>query len=217
MLDAMSDDPSPDLEAQALAAAGDDVEEALAGLWKDHRRRLLKMIHLRMDPRIKGRVGASDVLQDAYVEISRRVNDYLADPRMPFFLWLRFITAQQLVTLQRRHLGAQKRDVRRQVDAGIPGASTPALVDQLMAGQTTPTQRIAREEERLRVAEALDRMEEADREILVLRHFEELTNIEAAHELGIKPPAASKRYVRALARLQVILGVADGDSEAATA
>ncbi|MDJ0975427.1 MAG: sigma-70 family RNA polymerase sigma factor [Planctomycetota bacterium] len=213
----MSELETPDPEATALAAAGDDVEETLGELWKQHRRRLLKMVHLRMDPRVKGRVGASDVLQDAYVEVNRRVRDYVANPRMPFFLWLRFITAQQLIALQRRHIGAKKRDVRRQVDAGIPGASTPALVDQLMGGLTTPTQRIAREEQRLQVAAALDQMDADDREILVLRHFEELSNIEAAAELDIKPPAASKRYVRALARMQAILEAVGAGPDASTA
>jgi len=201
-----------DPEVEALAAAGDDVEEALGGLWQEHRRRLLKMVHLRMDPRLKGRVGASDVLQDAYVEISRRVRDYLADPRMPFFLWLRFITAQRLAALHREHIGAQKRDLRREVELGMPAASTPALVDQLMARGTTPTQRIAREERRVQLAQALDRLEPGDREILALRHFEELSNLEAAKELGIQPPAASKRYVRALDRLQGLLDAVAGET-----
>ena len=129
----MSERLPTDPEATALAAAGERVEERLGELWQQHRRRLLKMVHLRMDPRLKARVGESDVLQDAYVEISRRVGDYLANPRMPFFLWLRFITAQRIVALQREHLGAQKRDLRREVDLGIPDASTPAIVDRLMA------------------------------------------------------------------------------------
>jgi RNA polymerase sigma-70 factor (ECF subfamily) len=129
---------------------------------------------------------------------------------MPFFLWLRIITAQRLVDHHRQHLGAKKRDVRRQVDGGIPGASTPALVDQLIGRLSTPTQRLVREEQRLRVAEALERMDPADREILVLRHFEELSNLEAAKELGIQPPAASKRYVRALDRMQAILEALEG-------
>ena len=207
--------PEPnDPEAAALAAAGPRRSEALGELLEQHRRRLLKMVHLRMDPRLKTRVGASDVLQEAFVEVNERVETYLADPRMPFFLWLRFITAQRLVALHRHHIGAQKRDVRRQVDAGIPSASTPALVDHLMASGTSPTQGVAREETRIRMGAALDRMPAADREILVLRHFEELSNAETAQELGIEPPAASKRYVRALRRLKDMLDDVGLDSGA---
>lgn len=203
-----------DPEAAALAAAGPRRSEALGELLEQHRRRLLKMVHLRMDPRLKTRVGASDVLQEAFVEVNERVEAYLEDPRMPFFLWLRFITAQRLVALHRHHIGAQKRDVRRQVDAGIPSASTPALVDHLMASGTSPTQGVAREETRIRMGAALDRMPAADREILVLRHFEELSNAETAQELGIEPPAASKRYVRALRRLKDMLDDVGLDSGA---
>ena len=196
-------------EAAALAAAGALRGAALGDLLERHRRRLLKMVHLRMDPHLKTRVGASDVLQEAYVEINERIDDYVENPRMPFFLWLRFITAQRLVALHRHHVGAQKRDVRRQVDEGLPSASTPALVDQLLASGTSPTQGVAREEIRIRMAAALDHMKTEDREILVLRHFEELSNAETAEELGIEQPAASKRYVRALRRLREALGDLD--------
>jgi len=148
------------------------------------------------------------VLQDAWLEISDRLGDYLADPRMPFFLWIRFITAQRLMMLHRRHIGAQKRDVRKQVSlhkGAFPSATSVALVDRLIASGTTPTQAAVQRELRLQLEEALDRMNTADREVLVLRHFEELSNVEAAAELGIENAAASKRYVRALRRLREIL------------
>ncbi len=207
--------PAPDPEA-ALLAAAEDRGEALGRLLERHRRRLLKMIHLRMDPRLQARVGASDVLQDAFFDAGRRVGAYLADPRMPFFLWLRFLTAQSLAARHREHLGARRRDVRRQVDGGRPDASGPAVVDLLVANGTTPTEGVAREETRVRVLAALERLGETDREILVLRHFEELGNEEAAFELGIEPPAASKRYVRALRRLREAL-CAEGLGEAGLA
>lgn len=203
-----------DPEAAALAAAGPNRSEALGALLESHRRRLLKMVHLRMDPRLKTRLGASDVLQDAFVDVNQRIDDYLADPRMPFFLWLRFITAQRLVSLHRHHVGTKKRDVRRQVEAGLPAASTPALVDRILAGGTSPTQGVVREEVRIRVGSLLDGMNASDREILVLRHFEELSNAEAAQELSIEAPAASKRYVRALRRLRDALDEAGLGPEA---
>ena len=199
---------APDDDLLALQAAGSGRDAALAAALDRHRLRLLRMVDVRMHPALRGRIGASDVLQDAWLEISERLGDYLADPRMPFFLWIRFITAQRLVALHRRHLGAQKRDVRRQVSLGrgaFPSATSVALVDRLVAAGTTPTQGAVRGELRLQLEEALDRMNPADREVLVLRHFEELTNAEAADELGIEKPAASKRYVRALRRLREVL------------
>lgn len=173
-----------------------------------------------MHPAVRGRVGASDVLQETYIDVAGRIADYLKDPRMPFFLWVRFLTAQKLMALHRRHLGAQKRDVRRQVSRGrpeFPSASSVTLAKYLLAQGTTPTQAIAQGEMRLQLEEALDDMGPADREVLVLRHFEELTNVEAARELGIEPAAASKRYMRALKRLRAVLeehGLPPGASEA---
>lgn len=200
--------PTPDEDVARLNAAGDERPEALADAFHRHRERLLRMVHVRMHPALRGRIGASDVLQDAFLEISDRLGDYLADPAMPFFLWVRFLTAQKLMGLHRRHLGAQKRDARRQISIGrpdFPAATSVALVDRLMAVGTTPTQAVLRGEMRLQLEEALDGMNAADREVLVMRHFEELTNVEAAFELGIEPAAASKRYVRALKRLREMI------------
>ena len=118
------------------------------------------------------------------------------------------LTAQKLIAEHRRHLGAQKRDVRRQVSRGRPGfpeATSIVLVEHLVGGGTTPTQAAVRAELRVQLEEALDQMKPADREVLVLRHFEELTNVEAARELGIERAAASKRYVRAVQRLGALL------------
>ncbi len=198
----MADDKTP--EADALRAAGEEREERLGGLVEAHRRRLLNMVHLRMDPRLKARLGASDVIQDVYVDVVRRIDEYLEGPEIPFFLWLRLLTAQKIVDLHRVHLHAQKRDVRRQADgriSGHPEATSIALVDHLMGQGTTPSQALARQELRHQAIELLDDMKPDDRAILVLRHFEELSNAEAAAELGIGEAAASKRYVRALARL----------------
>ena len=203
----VSTDPSDD-DLLALKSAGDARDTVLAARLARHRQRLQRMVEMRMHPALKGRVGASDVLQDAYLDIAGRIGEYLEDPRMPFFLWIRFLTAQRLVALQRRHLGAKKRDVRKQVPLdrrGFPSATSVALVDRLAAMGTTPTQGAVRGELRAQLELALDEMNGADREILVLRHFEELTNVEAARELGIETSAASKRYVRALRRLREIL------------
>lgn len=198
---------SPD-EARLLVGTGPERSRVLGELFQGHRERLMRMVNVRMDPRLRARVGASDVLQEAFVEVSRRVAEYLAQPDVPFFIWLRFITAQKLVALHRFHLGAKKRDARRQVAFArrdFPAATSIALVDRLVAAGTTPTQAALRAEMRNQVEQALDRMRTGDREVLVLRHFEGLSNAEAATELGIGTSAASKRYVRALERLQAIL------------
>ena len=204
----MGDAPRPDPELAALRTAGADRSRVLGALFEEHRKRLLKMVHLRMDPRLKQRIGASDVIQDAFVDVDRRIDEYLDDPKMPFFLWLRLLTSQRLVDLHRHHVGAKKRDVRKQVRAAIgpmPRATSVALVNRLMDGGTTPTQALERVEAREAMVAALDAMDAKDRDVLVLRHFEGLSNTETALELGLEKAAASKRHVRALQRLGEIL------------
>ena len=173
------------------------------------------MIDLRMDPALRARVGASDVLQEAYLEISNRVDDYLGQPRMPFFVWVRYITVQRLHKLYRFHAGAKKRDLKREAGARLragPEASSVAMVNQLVASGVTPSRAMGQIEFQTLLADLLDGMNEMDREILVLRHFEELTNAEAAKVLEIPENTASKRYVRALERMAQALkraGVTD--------
>lgn len=177
-------------------------------LFAEYRERLRRVVALRMDPRLQGRIDASDVVQEAYLEASERYGDYLGDPRMPLFLWLRFLTVQRLLILHRHHLGAQARDARREVPlaAGSAPLVTPSgLAEQLLGRNTTPGQAAIRAERQAHLQAALDELEPLDREILALRHFEDLSNAEAAQVLGIQPPAASKRYVRALKRLREIL------------
>ena len=203
-------------ETGRLRAAGTDRDRVLGEIFEEHRARLLRMVELRMDPRLKARLGASDVLQDAFVEVRSRLEDYLVSPRMPFFLWLRETAAQRLSMLYRHHIGTQKRDARRQVSlarGAFPAATSVALVDRLFADQTTPTTGAARLEMRAQLEQFLERMSPADREVLVLRHFEELSNTETAQELGIDESAASKRYIRALKRLRASMEEAGGTAE----
>ncbi|MDF1701014.1 MAG: sigma-70 family RNA polymerase sigma factor [Planctomycetota bacterium] len=201
----------PDEDLAGLQAAGDDAEarsRELGDLLEKHRVRLLRMVELRMDPALKARIGASDVLQEANLEIATRLDAYLENPRMPFFLWVRFITAQRLLKLRRFHVSAQKRDARREISADAPmgpSASAVALVNHLMASGVTPSLAMAEGEFRTQLMAALDEMNPLDREVLVLRHFEELSNVDAARSLGIAPDAASKRYIRALERLAGVL------------
>lgn len=175
------------------------------------------MIKLRLDRRLRGRIDPSDVIQEAYLEVSRRLAEYLRDPSMPFFLWLRLMTGQKLALMHRRHLGVQARDAGREVSlyrGALPEATSAALAAQLIGKQTSPSHAAARVELKIRLQEALNSMEELDREVLALRHFEQLTNVETARALGISETAACNRYVRALERLKTILtGPAGGGRE----
>ncbi len=183
-------------------------QAALAGLFMEHRPRLKRMIQMRIDRRVAGRVDPSDVLQEAFLDASRRLGEYLSKPSMPLFLWFRFLTGQRLLAIHRQHLGTQKRDPRQEVAIhrrAMPQADSASLSMQLLGHLTTPSLAAMRQEVQDQLEELLGTMEPMDREILSLRHFEELTNNEAAEELGITPAAASKRYIRALERLRHVV------------
>ena len=188
------------------AAAGD--EDALTSLLQRYRTRLKRMVRLRMNRKLYGRVDDSDVLQDAFLEIAKHLKTYLKDPPMPFYLWLRHITGEKLITVHRQHLGAKMRDAGRDVSlfgGALPPASTASLAAQLLGRLTSPSQAAIKAESRLKLQEALNNLNDIDREVLVLRHFEQLSNSEAAQVLKIQESAASKRYLRALERLQHIM------------
>ncbi|MDB5306930.1 MAG: cnrH 1 [Gemmataceae bacterium] len=199
--------PDSEQEIAGLVArlqAGDQT--ALAELFDRHRERLRRMVDLRLDHRLAGRVSASDVLQDAYIEALKRVEHYFAKPGQPFFGWLRLVVAQRLAEVHREHM-AGKRDAGREIgmNRGGPGADSACLAACLLGNLTSPSHAAQKNETFALLEEALGRMDALDREVLVLRHFEELGNGETAELLGIQPAAASKRYVRALARLRQIL------------
>jgi RNA polymerase sigma-70 factor (ECF subfamily) len=184
-----------DLEARAR---GGDAH-ALAELFDLYRERLKRMIRLRLDRRLAGRVDPSDVLQEAYLDASRRLGEYARNAPtrpMPLFLWLRLLTGQRMVDVQRRHLGAKLRDAAQEVSlyrGALPEATTVCLAAQLLGRLTSPTHAALRAEMQLRLQEALNSMDPLDREVLVLRHFEELGNGETAEVLGITKTAASSR------------------------
>jgi RNA polymerase sigma-70 factor (ECF subfamily) len=203
----------PTESSDLLRRLGEGDTAVLGQLLESHRKRLRRMVRLRMDPKLQGRVDPSDVLQEAFLEAAQRLAEYLRDPRMPFFLWLRFLTGQKLLTLRRRHLGAEARDAGREVSlqrGAMPEASSACLAAQLMGKITAPLQAAIRAEMKLRLQYALNGMDPLDREVLALRHFEHLNNNETAAELGITPSGASSRYLRALKRLKEILGQVPG-------
>lgn len=194
--------------------AGD--REAFNEVFTRHRSRLRRMVEMRMDWRLQARLDASDVIQDAYVEAVTRMDEYLRDPALPVFLWLRLIVGEWLIRLHRHHLGAKMRDAGREISLyreALPAASSMALAAQLLGKHTSPTQAAVRAERILRLQEALNALDPIDREVLSLRHFEELTRSEVAKVLGIEEGAAAKRYIRALKRLKDILAALPGGLE----
>lgn len=207
----MTDDSSETSELLRRAADGD--QEALSRLFSEYRERLKRMVRLRMNRRLQRRVDDSDVLQEAYLEVSRQFADYIREPALPFFLWLRHITGQKLIELHRRHLGTQLRDAGRELllyRGALPAASSASLAAQLLGRLTSPSQAVIKAETRVRLQEVLNRMDDVDREVLALRHFEQLSNGEVAEVLGIQESAASNRYVRALKRLRQVLAEIPG-------
>ncbi|HPM81052.1 MAG TPA: sigma-70 family RNA polymerase sigma factor [Candidatus Anammoximicrobium sp.] len=197
-------------DADELCQLRSGREQAVAELFGRNREKLQRMIAFRLDSRIVGKVDGDDILQDAYLETVRRIQDYLDRPSVPFFVWLRQITTQVLIDTHRRYLDAQMRDVKREVAldrGGTSDTSSSGLIAQLADSLTTPSQCAVREETICELRQALDQLEEIDREVLVLRHLEELSNNEVAQVLGIDKYAASKRYLRALERLRGVMSL----------
>ena len=210
----MDQDPDDSEDLLRRAAAGD--EAALAALWERHRARLRQMVRLRLDRRLQGRVDPSDVLQDAYLDLAARLPDYARERPMPTYLWLRLVTGQRLAQVHRQHLGAAMRDAGREVSlyrGALPQASSASLAAQLLGRFTTASQAAIRAERQLQLQEILNGLDPMDREILALRHFEQLSNGEAAQVLGLSKTAASNRYIRALGRLRDLLEQVPGFSD----
>ncbi len=188
------------------AAAGD--EQAFQDLFARHRDRLKRMIHLRLSRRLQGRVDDDDVLQEAFLDIARKLPEYVAQPGLPFYLWLRHLTGLKLAEVHRRHLGTQLRDADREVSlhrGGLPEADSMSLAAHLLGKLTAPSQAAIKAEMRIRVQEALNSMEPIDREVLALKHFEQLSTSEIAEVLGMSKAGAGSRYLRAIKRLKDIL------------
>src|SRR5262245_26229735 len=191
-----------------LHRIGEGDQQAVAELFAAHRDRLRQMVRLRLDRRLQGRLDPSDVLQEAYFDVVKRAPEYAANPTMPLYLWLRFLTAQRLLALHRYHLGTQMRDADQEISlyrGALPQASSVSLAQQLLGRLTSASRTAIRAETQVRVQEALNSMDSMDREVLTLRHFEMLNNAETAAVLGIRKSAASSRYLRALQRLKEIL------------
>ncbi len=193
----LSGSSAGDLEA----ALGAD-NRALGKLYSKYSLWLAPLVASRMDRRLKNRISVADVLQEAFLDIARRLPKYATRPDMPFPDWVRFLVMQKLAEFHRRHVGAQKRSAKREfrVDQVEPSGF------ELAGSFTSPSQVVVKRETAEQLQRALDRLEPIDREVLYLRHFEELTNDEVSELLSLQKSAASNRYIRALKRLRETLG-----------
>ena len=202
----------PNPNSSTLTRFLERVAGGETGAWQDLlgecHERLLRMVAVRMDPRLQSRLDPDDILQEVYLDAAQQLPDYLVHPTLPFFLWLRLLTGHWLTRAHRQHLGTQARDAGRDISlnrGGAPAASSAALAAQLLGREPRPSEAAQRAERKLRIQCALDNLDPVDREVLSLRHFEQLTRAEAAQVLGISEAAAGKRYLRALARLKETL------------
>ena len=211
LMDKTPADPNDPIE---LLRGGD--RQGLAALFEQHRERLRRMVELRLDPRLRARLDASDVVQEAFLDVARDLDAYLADPKLPPLLWLRLHVGRRLATLHRQHLGTRMRNAGREISlyqGALPQASSAALASMLLGRHTSPTQAAQRAERMLRVQEALNSLDPIDREVLALRHFEQLSRAEVCLLFGITQEAGAKRYFRALRRLKDILATMPGGWE----
>ncbi len=172
-------------------------------LFELHRERLLRVIHVRLNPRLRQRVDTADVLQETYLVASQRIDEFLSQDEGSLFVWLRFLAVQKVVDLHREHLQALKRSIAREV--GMEHASSAQVLANLIATTSTPCAKAIHAELRDRLTQIIEEIPEIDRNILLLRHFEQLTNHEVAETLGMNQSSVSTRHVRALAKLKSLL------------
>ncbi len=181
---------------------------AVERLLTAHREPLRRLIGVRLDPALAARVDASDIVQDVLIEAHRRLPDYLKNPAMPFPLWLRHIAKDHIIDAHRRHRQAQRRSLDREqpiVPAVLADHSSYELAGQLVDPELTPATEAIRRELQRRLDAAITELDEDDREIILLRHREQLSNQDVAAALGLSEAAASMRYLRAVRRLRAVL------------
>ncbi len=200
--------PESDKTQELIIDAREGDGDAVNRLLERHREAIRRMIDLRMDRQMRGRVDASDIVQEVMIDANRRLEGYLKDPAMPFHLWLRQMAQDRLIDAHRRHRLAAKRSVDREqrlVGRHRMDRSTLQLAAQLCDGERTPAAAAEWKELQMQFREALEQLDDRDREVVLMRHFEKLSNSEVAEILNLTAPAASMRYLRAVRRLRSIL------------
>jgi|WetSurMetagenome_2_1015567.scaffolds.fasta_scaffold50945_2 RNA polymerase sigma-70 factor, ECF subfamily len=195
---------NPDETRTLLERVKNGDASAFEGLFKRHREQLHKAIAMRMDRRVAARVDASDVLQETYMEAVKRLPNYLKQEEMPFYLWLHWIAREKVLGLHRRHLGAVKRSVQHEVPL-MPVDSSAELVSGLIGRLPSPSQELAKAELAEQLRQAMERLDAGERDLIIWRHFEQLSTRDMAQLQHITEAAANKRYLRAVERLRKFL------------
>ena len=204
--------PEGDKTLELLNGIRDGNGEAVNELMDRHRQAVRRLIQMRLDNAVARRVDASDVVQDVLFEASRRMEDYIQNPAMPFHLWLRQLAKDRVIDMHRRHRAAKRRSVDREhhvSSLGNDDRSAADLASLLKDAELTPAAATVRKEMEDRFLLALNELNEDDREMIMMRHFEHLGNSEVAEALGLSAPAAGMRYLRAVRRLREALGTDD--------
>ena len=200
--------PDGDVTEELLVNVRGGESLAVEQLMDRHRNSLRRMIQLRLDQRLMQRMDVSDVIQDVLMEANRRLTDYLANPVIPFHLWIRQIAKDRIIDAHRRHRVSAKRSIDReqpQTGKGPPDQSTMELANQFRDQALTPAAAATQRELAEQIESAVQLLRENDREIILMRHYEQLNNQEIAQSLGLTEPAASMRYLRALKRLREVI------------
>jgi RNA polymerase sigma-70 factor (ECF subfamily) len=200
--------PAPDRTDRLLADAKTDDDGAVDRLLGEFRDPLRRMVDLRLDPALARRIDASDIVQDVMIEASQRLRDYLKKPDMPFHLWLRHLAQDRIIDAHRRHRGAQRRSIDREQTIAKPAwaeDSSASLVSQLVDTERTPATEAIRAELERKLTAAVNQLPDGDRDMILMRHTEQLSNQDVAKALGLTEAAASMRYLRSLRRLKQIL------------
>ena len=194
---------APETQELLLNAKAGDAA-AVNRLLDRHREGLRRMIDLRMDQMVRRRVDASDIVQEVLIEANRRLNDYLANPTLPFHLWLRQMAQDRLIDAHRRHRGAARRSIDREqpLATGSVDQSTYDLAAALADPELTPAAAATWHELERRFHAAVEQLDEQDREVILMRHFEFMSNCDVAEALSLSEAAAGMRYLRAMRRLR---------------
>lgn len=206
--------PETDKTQQLLEGARNGDTSARDALLQRHRDSLRRMIEMRLDRRIQQRVDASDIVQEVLVDANRRLVDYLENPKMPFHLWLRHMAKDRIIDAHRRHRVSGKRSVDREQNLNVGFNMDQSSVDlaaQLCDHNATPGAAATMQELNVRFQAAIEELEDQDREVVIMRHFEQLSNQDVAAALELTPAAASMRYLRAIRRLRSLLGPTAND------
>lgn len=200
--------PAPDRTDRLLADAKTETDGAVDRLLGEFRDPLRRMVDLRLDPALARRIDASDIVQDVMIEATQRLREYLKKPDMPFHLWLRHLAQDRIIDAHRRHRGAQRRSIDREQAITKPAwaeDSSASLVSQLVDTERTPATEAIRAELERKLTAAVNKLPDGDRDMILMRHTEQLSNQDVAKALGLTEAAASMRYLRSLRRLKQIL------------